>query len=280
MKHFLSIITLAAAMMTLSPILPAARQKKQAEAPKPEIVSQWNGCKVGFLGDSIIDEGQLKSNNTFPHILADLMGIEPHVYGISGHEVINIIPQATRMEEELGQDVDAIIIFIGTNDYNHAVPLGQWYEEKSEKVKVSGPMDVIRRHRTPVMTDDTFCGRINKTMAWLKHHYPTKQIILMTPIHRALFHASDRNHQPEETYTNAIGLYIDDYVEVLKQASNVWAVPVIDLNALCGLYPLEPEHGVYFRNSDTDRLHPNTMGHTRMARTIAYQLTTLPAKFE
>ena len=44
------------------------------------------------------------------------------------------------------------------------------------------------------------------------------------------------NVQPEEAFSNSIGLFIDDYVQTVKQAGNLWAVPVIDLNSLSGLY--------------------------------------------
>jgi len=61
--------------------------------------------------------------------------------------------------------------------------------------------------------------------------------------------------------------------------ANIWAVPVIDLNSLSGLYPLLDEHTRYFRNADTDRLHPGTEGHRRLAYVLAYQLLAYPAKF-
>ena len=64
-------------------------------------------------------------------------------------------------------------------------------------------------------------------------------------------------------------------MESVKEASNIWAVPVIDLNALCGLFPLNDAHAQYFNNADTDRLHPNNMGHKRMALTLMYQLQAL-----
>lgn len=255
------------------------KQKKSVEKV-PVVVSQWNGRRVGFLGDSIIDERQLNTNNTFPHLLESLLGIEPHVYGISGREWNDIPRQTAAMEDELGQDVDAIVIFIGTNDFNHAVPLGEWYAEHSETVTVSGPMDVIRRHRTLVMDEGTLRGRINIAMNTLRAKYPTKQIIVLTPIHRALFDHSPQNHQPDELYTNAIGLYIDDYVRAIREVADVWAVPVIDLFSLSGLYPLEPNQGPYYRDAQRDRLHPNTLGHTRIAYTLAYQLAALPAVFE
>jgi lysophospholipase L1-like esterase len=39
------------------------------------------------------------------------------------------------------------------------------------------------------------------------------------------------------------------------------------------------EHASYFHDKDTDRLHPNDKGHERMARTLYYQLSTLPCGF-
>ena len=62
----------------------------------------------------------------------------------------------------------------------------------------------------------------------------------------------------------------------VKDAGNIWAVPVIDMNALSGLYPMMDEHAQYFKDADTDRLHPNDKGHERLARTLYYQLSTLP----
>ena len=43
-----------------------------------------------------------------------------------------------------------------------------------------------------------------------------------------------------------------------------------------GLYPMTEEHGMYFHDPEVDRLHPNDLGHERMASTLLYQLLTLP----
>lgn len=74
-------------------------------------------------------------------------------------------------------------------------------------------------------------------------------------------------------------MYVDEYVNVVKEAANVWAVPVIDLNSISGLYPLLDEHAPYFHDAQTDRLHPNANGHYRMAKALAYQLLAYPANF-
>ena len=141
------------------------------------------------------------------------------------------------------------------------------------------------------MDSNTVRGRINITMAKLKETYPTKQIILLTTIHRGDAFLSDRNIQPNELYANGVGEYIDAYVDVVKEAANVWAVPVIDLNSICGLYPLSKASEPYWRRPSLeksaktggkrlDRLHPNSAGHLRMARALAYQLLLYPAKLD
>lgn len=247
---------------------------------EPEIKSQWQGKRVAFLGDSIIDKRQLATQTTFPEELRRILGIESFVYGISGNQMNQILPQAKRMEAELGQDVDAIIVFIGTNDFNHGIPLGEWFTEGRDSAQIRQDLTVMRKHRTMVKTNDTFRGRANIALDYLKANYPTKQIIFMTPIHRALFIGGPGNIQQNEDYANALGLYIDSYIEAVKELGNVWSVPVIDLNAISGLYPIYDSQAQYFRSPNADRLHPNSKGHRRLAYTIAYQLLGYPAGFE
>jgi lysophospholipase L1-like esterase len=266
---------------------------------KPEIKSQWQGARVAYLGDSITDKRQVEKgqNDTYWFYLEKILGTVSYVYGISGHQWHQIPGQIDKLIAEHGQEVDAIMIFVGTNDYNANVPVGEWYTEGYVDVEVTGPKSLKtgvvmrRKHRTLVMDNSTVCGRINNTMAKLKATYPTKQIILLTPIHRGEALLSDRNVQPDELHANGVGEYIDAYIDIVKEAGNVWAVPVIDLNAICGLYPLEEASALYWRRptlekSKTtggkriDRLHPNSAGHLRMAQSLAYQMLGYPAKFE
>ena len=255
--------------------------------------------RVAYLGDSITDKRQVEKgqNETYWSYLEGILGTESYVYGISGHQWSQIPGQTEKLIAEHGQDVDVIMIFVGTNDYNANVPLGEWFTEEVVDVEVSGPKGAKsavvaeRKKRTLVMDKNTLRGRINIAMSQLKHEYPTKQIILLTPIHRGLALLSDRNAQPDELHANGVGEYIDAYVDVVKEAGNVWAVPVIDLNSICGLYPLEETNGLYWRlpslekskksgKNRFDRLHPNSAGHLRMAQALAYQLLGYPAKLD
>lgn len=87
--------------------------------------------------------------------------------------------------------------------------------------------------------------------------------MLLTPLHRSLAEFGETNVQPDESYQNACGEYIDTYIQAVKEAGNVWGMPVIDLNAVSGMNPMVEEQLVYFYDSGFDRLHPNTKGHER-----------------
>lgn len=235
----------------------------------------WQGKRVAYFGDSITDPHNKASNKKYWNLLQEWLGITPYVYAVSGRQWNDIPRQAEKLQVEHGDSVDAILILMGTNDYNNGVPLGKWYDEKEEQVMYGHgePKAMVTRKRQYLsMNKDTYRGRINIAIDKVKRMYPTKQIVVLTPIHRQNFHANDKNWQCSEDYTNKCGEYLQAYVDATKEVANVWAVPVIDLNAICGLYPMLDEYAQFFNNAETDRLHPNNKGHERMAKALMYQL--------
>ncbi|MBP3425247.1 MAG: SGNH/GDSL hydrolase family protein [Rikenellaceae bacterium] len=252
--------------------------KKSRTTEQLTYSNSWAGRKVVFLGDSITDPQGVSAPNIYWRYLADMLGFEPFVYGVNGHQWSNLPSQIKRMKE-VGTEPDVIMIFAGTNDYNANVPLGEWYTFDKRIVNVNG-RQVERLHREFVRDDATFRGRINSVMESLKTDYPTAQIILVTPLHRAFATFGSGNVQPEESYANGLELFIDDYVEVVREASSIWSAPLIDLYATSGLLPMIDSHVQYFTNSERDRLHPNAKGHQRMAHVMAAQMMAIAAFFE
>ena len=247
-------------------------------------IHPWQGKRVGYIGDSITDprnnKGKIKKYWEF---LQEWLGITPYVYGISGRQWNDVPRQAQQLKDEHGDEVDAIMVFMGTNDFNQGLPIGEWFVETTEQVmaaKGGKPKQLeARKHRTFIMSESTYKGRINIGIDSLKRLFPDKQIILLTPLHRALANFNDKNVQPDENYQNSCGEYIDAYVQAVKEAGNLWGVPVIDLNAISGLNPMVEEQLPYFNEPSYDRLHPSTKGQERMARTLMYQLLALPCVF-
>lgn len=250
----------------------SGRKKKDFSVEHP-----WAGAKVAYLGDSITDPGVLKEDTHYWGFLQQWLDIEPLVYGRSGHQWHQIAGQADKLNAEHGDDIDAIMIFVGTNDYNAGVPIGEWFTEEKVTVNADG-RQVERVRRVPVMDQTTYRGRINSVLDKLKRMYPTKQIVLLTPIHRAYAKFADHNVQPDESHQNACGEYVDAYIASIKEASAIWSVPVIDTYALSGLFPMHQEQQMYFPGGN-DWLHPDQDGHRRFALCLYYQLLTLPCRF-
>lgn len=271
-------VCLLSALLTAMPALPATSTNDRAEEPVHTLANQWEGKHVAFLGDSITDARHVGTKKCYWEYLTEWLGIHPHVYAKSGNQWNDVYRQAERLKAE-GTEVDAIIIFAGTNDYNAGIPLGPWYTYEPTETIVKGGGKEVRVQRLPQLTDKTFRGRINRVMDYLKTNFPDKQIIVLTPLHRGAARFSGNNIQPEETFPNRLGLYVDEYINTVKETANVWAVPVIDLGSLSGLYPVNDAHTRYFHDKDTDRLHPNAEGHRRMALTLMYQLLALPSGF-
>lgn len=102
---------------------------------------------------------------------------------------------------------------------------------------------------------------------------------MLTPIHRSYASFGQWNVQPTEDFQNGCGEYLDTYVNSIKEAAAIWSVPVIDIYALTGLFPMHKEQVGYFY-SDIDRLHPNDKGQKRLAQCLYYQLLALPCSIE
>ena len=224
--------------------------------------------KVLFLGDSITDARHVGCTKNYWGFLAERYGFKPLVYSINGQRWSDIVAQAKAYGNEHGECPDVVFVFAGTNDFNGNVPLGEWYSLSEEKVNRNGKETVLKK-RTLSRDGKTLRGRINVAMEHLVGSFPTAKIVLLTPIHRGYATFGANNVQPDESYANELGLFIDDYVNVVKEAGNVWSAKVVDLNADAGLYPKADSHVPFFSNGERDRLHPSDAGHRRMADAIA-----------
>ena len=240
--------------------------------------SQWSGKKVAFIGDSITDKCHVGTDKNYWQFLEETLEIVPLVYGQNGWQSDGIREQAEWLLREHGQDVDAIFVLMGTNDFNNSIAMGEWWDCTMQVVRHSYGT-TPRCRRTPQMRSDTFRGRLNMGLSFLKETFPHAQIVLLTPIHRGYAIFSEDNVQPDESFANGMGLFIQDYANAVKEAGPIWSVPVIDLFALSGLLPAMPAYSEFFHDAQTDCLHPNAQGHKRMALTMMYQMLALPASF-
>ena len=246
----------------------------RAESPRPAD-NQWEGARVAVFGDSITDPAQTNSQRVYWQYLADWLKWKPAVFGISGHSWSDMLGQIDRAEKAMGDEVDAVTIFLGTNDYAGGVPLGRWYDIVDGSTNWWGKT-IPMKHRVLNRDRTTLRGRINLALERVRNRWPKVRVILFTPIHREYFRCSETNVQPAEDWPNISGLYIDDYVACIREAADIWGCVVIDLYRDSGLLPrLDAQHREEFRSFMTDGLHPNSAGHLRLAETIYYRLRSV-----
>jgi lysophospholipase L1-like esterase len=258
------------AVVGLLTIAPNASAKGPAK-------TQWFGKRVAFLGDSMTDKQRVGTTCVYWEYLEKSLGIKPLVYGINGRSWNDIDRQAQQLKDEQGDNVDAIMILAGTNDFNGSIKMGSFFTEDTLTVDKNGKMLPLR-HRNLVYADSTFCGRLNIALQLIKTIYPNAQVVMLTPIHRGYAKFGKTNVQPDDSYANKAGLFIDDYVEAILRAGEIWSVPVIDLFGKSGIVPNLKSQDNFVHDAVTDRLHPNAVGDKRMAETIRYQLLALPAE--
>ena len=244
------------------------------------ITHPWTGKHIGIIGDSVSDSIYCNPQDKRYYVwLSEWLGATTYSTSISGLEWTSVNMQLQNMQKKTGgRQLDVILVFLGTNDYNMGCPIGSFYQEETAQVwAATGEMKQLytRGHRKLNMDDKSFCGRINAGISAIRKQYPEATIVLLTPLHRALFDAGDKNLQPDELYQNKCGEYLDAYVQKLREAAAIWSVYCIDLQEVAGMNPLFQEHACYF-TGPKDKLHPNARGHEKLARTLLYQTLTMP----
>ena len=217
---------------------------------------ELNGKKVVFLGDSITEGyGTSHEDAIYWHVLEGLTGAECVGNGIGG---TRIAPQRTPSENpvidrcfaqricELPKDADVVAVFGGTNDFGHGdAPFGSLSDRE----------------------ETSFCGACHVLMQRLLETYPDAQIVVITPLHRS--HES-------ETGSNELGFprdhTLEEYVDAIIAIAGYYGLPVLDLFRTSGL---QPAVKIIRSRFMPDGLHPNDLGHAKIANRLAAFLGSL-----
>ena len=207
------------------------------------------GKKILFLGDSITEgHGTSTSGKKFSDLIAKNEGAICYNYGIGGTRIayqlkpsenarwdLNFIDRVDEMEN----DADIVFVFGGTNDYGHGdAPIGSFED------------------RTPY----SFYGAVHTLITKLINKYPQAKIVFATPLHRGL----ETRNLEKGGVMQEVTLY--RYVEILREITEYYAIPTLDLYKCSGMQPLVP---VLKEKYMPDGLHPNDLGHVILADRIS-----------
>ncbi|MGN1191705.1 MAG: SGNH/GDSL hydrolase family protein [Dorea sp.] len=134
------------------------------------------------------------------------------------------------------QKPDVITIWAGTNDFGH-----------------SGTLESMREN-------------MGEIIEGILHQYPDVCLLIITPIKRNY----DVQDNPGETTgigPNSLGLYLGDYVHVIKEVARKYALPILDL------YTLEKINMNNAHEYTLDGLHPTPEYGIHLGHTIAEAIT-------
>lgn len=210
-------------------------------------VSNINNSKlynktIGYLGDSITYG--VGATKPYPSVIAEHSGSTSINYGISGNSIAKAGSDAQENAQtnpmciryaDMSNNLDYIVVFGGTNDYEYQIPLGA---ENSNDI-------------------ETFNGALNTLISGLIEKYPGKPILFLTPLYRSLNHES--------------GVTFMSYVNAIKNRCKYYSIPYFNLTERSTIKSLiDVINNTYYVNGD--RLHPNNAGQSIIARIIQNQI--------
>ena len=205
--------------------------------------------KIIFLGDSITQGcGATTGKMGYVETLKRLANLREVVNcGIGGTRIAKqTVPSVeahwdwdfVSRVEAMDADVDAVVVFGGTNDFGTGdAPFGKMGDT----------------------SNDTFCGACYMLMKLLLEKYPATPVVFATPLHRVGENTTiDENGRERKA--------LSEHVDVIRKTAEQFSVPVLDLYAKSGMQPeIDKQNEYYF----ADGLHPNDTGHLRIAKLMA-----------
>lgn len=202
-----------------------------------EIINIKNGKyvnKVFAFLGDSITEG-VATTKTYHDYMSEKIKCINKNYGIGGNDIWAMYERFNNITE-----CDYLFIFGGTNDFG-----------------LSQVAETNFRYNVKTLLE----AAINK--------FPSKKIIFITPIHREIF-----SGQLSDREVNSQGLYLKDYVRMIKEICEEYSIPVLDLYANLGINPNMSIHKSIYFHAD-DGLHPNEVGHEVIADKIVSFLNTI-----
>lgn len=226
--------------------------------------SHWKGKKIGFLGDSITQNGE------YVQSYASLTGCTAVNYGVSATHMARKNSSDTNAFERrytsMQKNLDMVIVFGGTNDFGHATTaeFGAFTDG-------------------PKVGKYTFYAGLHRLFKGLHDRYPKIPVVIMLPIHHGTeIDMPEYIINSDKTFTEGTntttGKTFREYVNAIREVAAYYSLIVLDAYSYSGLSPMTEigaENRVFFK----DGLHLNAAGGERLARWMYPQLEAVYEMF-
>lgn len=215
--------------------------------------------KIACLGDSItegVNAGgwqwhryidQWCKNNGIETTVVNL-GIGGTSVCTSSYVTDTLQPFVNRLDT-IPTDADVVVIFGGTNDWGNNATLGTIDDTGTS----------------------TFYGAYKHILEWLAINRPNAKVMTMTPLKR-YYKGGGTVWVNAQTTPNNKGNLLQDYVRAVKEVSDLYAVPCVDLHNDSGLNPVLETVRTRFIG---DGLHPTAEGNKKMYPVILDKMRPL-----
>lgn len=134
---------------------------------------------------------------------------------------------------------DVILIYMGTNDYDHNVPLGNY----------DGSTSIPSSTQT---FSDSYAIMLSKVLS----KYKNSEVWCCT------LQPMERHGEPGFPEINNIGLTVEDYNNVIRKIAKSMNCKILE-HSECGITYFNMDN--YFEDWNSSREHPNRAGHTLLA---------------
>ena len=204
--------------------------------------------KIACLGDSITEGAQAggwqwhryidswcKSNGI--NSIVTNLGVGGTSVCTSSYVSDRLKPFVNRLDT-IPADADVVVIFGGTNDWGNSAILGNISDTGTS----------------------SFYGAYKYILEWLAINRPNAKVMTMTPLKR-YYRGNGTTWVNAQTTPNNRGNILPDYVRAVKEVSEMYAIPCVDLHNESGLNPvLESVRNRFIG----DGLHPTAEGNKKM----------------
>ena len=249
--------------------------------------SRWKGKTVYWFGDSLIHNGMITS------AFEKLTQCVTKNFAYGARTMANITGDRLcvydRMEDNLGDDADLIIISSGVNDHRSGVELGEFKYATPEAYIKANPGMTIANYRM------TFYGILHTICKFLIAKYNQRiPIVFLTPMHNAYpINEGDDTWEIDKNKWENEGIIeyrkanpingssgtLPDYIKAIKEVAEFYGMQVIDTHAISSLQPsvisIAKEYFLAKEDGGIDGIHPNYMGSERICKMILPYLEQL-----
>lgn len=195
-------------------------------------ISRLDNKKWCVIGDSITEHNFRTNKNYHDYIKDSVNNLIVYNYGQSGTGYYGRFNVADTIIET---DIDIISVAFGTNDWGLSTKdLGAFLDTD---------------------TSATISACINICLQKLIAKFPTKKIVLFTPLPRADAFGGVKN---------VVNYTLEDLAQLIKKYADYYSLPCLDMLHQSNLHPWNATANDYYFKAvgyEADGLHPNDNGH-------------------